>query len=476
MSDLSYQVRAPLGLELTDGSNVTITSWSLKSIDYPEVSDILPSKGILSIPFQGVNIRFDARFTPGDGPQELLFDGLSGRQRETLAIFYRSILSGKMASTEEIITSLDTPVDLVPMGETEEETRAGSVGKSPRALRAVMSVLFYLTLAMLVFGFVGNMIWGRLSEVRVEQARVVAPIMAHLAPEAAFVERVRVRVGDQVVQGETMIVLSNPERAGRLNGVRADVRRAIERRDEAQEMLARHMSDAGTHRATVLAAYERAVAARVLSDFLSDNRLDEVRRTWDALRDFDAGLSRFPGDFHAVRITFEDVLESREIDMSSLKRRLSAEKNAADAVNIVARADGVVTDVPVFRDQFIGRGELGVEIEEHQRRIVVGWLDETLSGDVYIGQATRMTVNDAGEMRTVTGQVSDITAGIDPLRPGKFGLVVTVMPDAASVNQSRREFRADAPVQLSILRGWSFPGAQMFADLKKSLETLLKGQ
>ncbi|MFT6225547.1 MAG: hypothetical protein ACJA1F_003412 [Paracoccaceae bacterium] len=79
-------------------------------------------------------------------------------------------------------------------------------------------------------------------------------------------------------------------------------------------------------------------------------------------------------------------------------------------------------------------------------------------------------------MRTVTGQVSDITAGIDPLRPGKFGLVVTVMPDAASVNQSRREFRADAPVQLSILRGWSFPGAQMFADLKKSLETLLKGQ
>ena len=94
MSDLSFQVRAPLGLELATGDVVRVTNWSLNSLEFPHDADVLPTQGVLSIPFQGVDIRFPVRFAPGSDERELVFEGLTGRQRETLAVFYRSILSG----------------------------------------------------------------------------------------------------------------------------------------------------------------------------------------------------------------------------------------------------------------------------------------------------------------------------------------------------------------------------------------------
>ena len=123
MSDLSFQVRAPPKLELVSGDILKVENWSLRGIEFPGNAEVLPQKAQLSIPFQGVDIQFPVPFKPADEEGWLEFDELTGRQRETLAVFYRSILSGKMASTEEVITSLDTPVDLIPMGETDEEVR-----------------------------------------------------------------------------------------------------------------------------------------------------------------------------------------------------------------------------------------------------------------------------------------------------------------------------------------------------------------
>ena len=165
MSDLSFQVRAPLGLELAPGEVVSVTCWSLNGLEFPHDTDVLPSQGVLSIPFQGVDNRIPVRFMPGGTDRELIFEGLTGRQRETLAVFYRSILSGKMASTEDIITSLDTPVDLVPMEETEEERVEDSKGKTPRILRVLWSLSLYAMVGAVVFGMLGQQIWSRLSAI-----------------------------------------------------------------------------------------------------------------------------------------------------------------------------------------------------------------------------------------------------------------------------------------------------------------------
>ena len=52
---------------------------------------------------------------------------MNSRQRETLALFYRN-LSGKMATTTDMITALDTPVDPVPMDEPKPSARASGGG------------------------------------------------------------------------------------------------------------------------------------------------------------------------------------------------------------------------------------------------------------------------------------------------------------------------------------------------------------
>ncbi|MEL7345541.1 MAG: HlyD family efflux transporter periplasmic adaptor subunit [Pseudomonadota bacterium] len=452
MSDLSFQVRAPLGLELATGDMVSVTSWSLNGIEFPSETDVLPSQGTLSIPFQGVDIRFPVRFKPGDTDRELVFEGLTGRQRETLAVFYRSILSGKMASTEDIITSLDTPVDLIPMGETDEEKSEGSKGKTPRLVRILWSLSIYAMIGAVVFGLLGQTIWSRLSIISVGQARVVAELVEHRAPTGAYVEKILVSEGDVVEQGETLVVLTRPGHNGTLTEIRADIRLAEADAAQARRALALHMEGLDDARRPFLVALERAVAARRLHDFLSDYDLSDVRRAQQALALFDAQVSQAEGDFHARREFLMDVLRQRKDVLAQLKRELSAEKSIGGAADIVALADGLVTELPVFDDQFLSRGDIAVTLEVIGPRHVVGWLDERMAAAVFPGMTAAMVANTGGKTRRIQGQVVDIVAMANPDRAGVFGLRVLVLPDAWVARDAPELLRPDAPMELALER------------------------
>ena len=212
MSDMSYQVRAPLSLEIGEGERVVIDRWSLTGISYTGKSKTKPRQGILSIPFQGVDIRFEVKLKSGSDPEWLDFDNLTGRQRETLAVFYRSILSGRMASTDEVITSLDTPVDLVPMGELEEEKVAAVGAKPPRSLRVVLNAFVFGILAFLVFGLLWTAIYDRLSGIRLQHGRIVPSVVEYRLTDDAYVEKNLVNVGDAVQIGDLLVRLENPQR------------------------------------------------------------------------------------------------------------------------------------------------------------------------------------------------------------------------------------------------------------------------
>lgn len=85
-------------------------------------------------------MRFPVRLFKQENEGLVSLEGLSGRQRETLALFYRSLLSGKMASSGDVITRLDTPVDLVPMEQTEEEQAEQPVKFTPRPIRVQFNI------------------------------------------------------------------------------------------------------------------------------------------------------------------------------------------------------------------------------------------------------------------------------------------------------------------------------------------------
>ena len=452
MSDLSFQVRAPLGLELATGDVVSVTSWSLNSLEFPHDTDVLPTQGILSIPFQGVDIRFPVRFTPGDDPRELIFEGLTGRQRETLAVFYRSILSGKMASTEDIITSLDTPVDLVPMEETEEEKAEGTKGKTPRILRVLWSLSIYALIGAVVFGMLGQQIWSRLSIISVGQARVVAELVEHPAPVGAYVERILVAEGDAVEQGDTLVVLTSPGHNGALTEIRADIKRAEADVRQARRALELHFEGLEDARRPFVEALERAIAARRIRDFLADYDLDDVRRALRALALFDAEVSQTDGDFHARRAFLMDILRQRKDELSQLKRELSAEKSVGGAADIVAMEDGVITELPVFEDQFLSRGDIALTLEVDGPRHVVGWLDEGMAAAVFPGMTATMIANSGGETRRIKGEVVEVVAMANPDRAGTFGLRVLILPAEWVERDAPELLRPDAPMELSLER------------------------
>ncbi|WP_424964803.1 HlyD family secretion protein [Dinoroseobacter sp. S375] len=452
MSDLSFQVRAPLGLELATGDVVAVAEWSLSGLQFPGDSDVLPSKGILSIPFQGVDIRFPVQFKPGAEGRELLFDGLTGRQRETLAVFYRSILSGRMASTEEVITSLDTPVDLVPMEETEEEKTVATQGKTPRSLRVVWNLLVYCLIGVVVFGLLGQQIWTRLSSIPVGQARVVAELVEHRAPTGAYVDEIRVAPGEAVRQGQTLVVLSSPGHGGTLTEIRTDLRRAEADARQSRKALALHMEGLADARRPFEAALAQTIAARRVGDFLGDHTLQDMRRAQQALALFDAEISQRADDFHARREYLQDMLRAQKDDIAQLKRELSAEKDVGGAADIVALADGIIAEIPAFEDQFLARGDMALTLEEAGPRRVIGWLDEGMAAAVYPGMIAKLTAISGGQTRQIRGVVEDVVAMANPDRAGSFGLRVSVLPADWVMRDAPELLRPDAPMELRLAR------------------------
>lgn len=455
MSDLGFQVRAPLKLTLSDGRIVTIERWSLASLHFPEDTDILPKTGSLAIPFQGIDIQFPVRFSEGSEKGELVFEDLTGRQRETLAVFYRSILSGKMASTEDVITSLDTPVDLVPMGETEDEVTQGSKGKSPRLLRIIWNVVFYVVLAATVFGLIGGQIFNRLSHVSLKHARVVAPLINLRSGEATYVDRILVAPGTQVNQGDVLVRLSNPDRNARLADIRGEIASQDERVREARAALMRHLERQDEERQPFLYAYQMAVAARTAYDFFAGRNLTDVLWAKRQLDQFDAGRSNAAGDFHDTRRTLQRFLSDRKDALGRLRRDLGIQKAAGASADILATADGVVTQIDVFPNQFLARGASVATIEENAPRVVRAWLNEARAEAVYPSMHVKVRFSDGAGTRSIAGTIDTIVATIDPDVTNEFGIIVTATLDQMDTAATRAILRPDAPVALRAVKRWS---------------------
>lgn len=449
MSDLSFQVRAPLGLELSTGERLTITDWSLQGFEFPNESDVLPKEAILSIPFQGVDIRFPIKLKRDGRDRFLAFDGLTGRQRETLAVFYRSILSGKMASTEEVITSLDTPVDLVPMEETEEEKAVATAGKSPRSLRAVFSIILYLCMGALVFYTLGSGIWGKLATVQIENARIEAEMLPHSAADRGFVKEVLVAPGSQVEQGDMLIRLTDPEGEAALEEVRSRIELIETRLEKAMETEARLAARLDGIRTQIVAALQPS--------FPSVERLLEA---------FDA---RFAPAYRDLFEAHEAVLlqvDTLDDELRRLRRERGQLRVASDALHVVAHRNGTVTELHVLEGQLLGQGEIALVLETDEARTARGWLDPSMAVAVYPGMVVTAEVASRDGPKTIRGEVSEIAAGIDPDLSPDFGMLVSVrFPDLTRA-QTRESLPHLAPVSLKAQRGWAQTLARRAEELR----------
>ncbi|MEM9912948.1 MAG: biotin/lipoyl-binding protein, partial [Pseudomonadota bacterium] len=272
-ANLDWTVQAPLLIETPQGDRVRIENWSLAGLFWPEGAVECPSTGTLSVPFQGVDICFPVRLTQDAEKALVKLEGLSGRQRETLALFYRSLLSGKMASSGEVITSLDTPVDLVPMEQTEEEQAGQPVKFVPRPLRVLFNIATYLLIATMVVGIIGNNIFTNLDRIDIQHGRVLAPMHQSFPTNGGFVQSVDVVPGQSVKAGDILLSLNDPETRAKLETADAKLTVAQNEYDRVMQALEELQRQMTSEELSV----RTAIAARIYTDVLNDGGFDDIR-------------------------------------------------------------------------------------------------------------------------------------------------------------------------------------------------------
>lgn len=452
MPDLSFKVNAPLSLLTDNGESITVDHWSLEGLTADIPKNALGQDIQLAIPFQGVTVQFPIKLKKTKTDGEYTFHNLTVRQKETLGVFYKGILSGRMAATHDVITSLDTPLDLVPMEETEEEKERGIAQTHPRILRILWNTAFYTLLALFLGGFVGQQIWKRLSYIELDHGRFVAPLTSYIAPEAAFVEEVLVTEGTDVAAGDILVRLEDPEREAQVEEVRAQIRIAQRRLKQAQDQLARHEARRTEFREDYLQTFYRKWRPLKKQDPKLLIYPRSVQTAWEAVLRFDRGEDMKPNGFYDLQRFFQNRVDEEGLELARLKRNLSNRKAATDELNIIAQVDGIVTKIPVLEGTFIKRSDIVIEVEENTARRAVGWLDDHMAGTVSIGMPAKISYSFQGQPKSIIGEIVDLTAGTDDAQPDKYGMVITIQAKDLDLLTTRKWFRHNAPTRIALKR------------------------
>ncbi|MCC6304459.1 MAG: HlyD family efflux transporter periplasmic adaptor subunit [Rhodobacteraceae bacterium] len=421
---MSFRVAAPLLVGLADGGVVQVREWSLRALYSHELEARDLAGASLSIPFQGVNIFFPVTLEPGAAAGEFLLRGLSGRQREVLALFYRNLLSGRMAAVADVITALDTPVDLVPLTETEEERAAATLGATPRPVRVVAHLVIYALLAVAVFGYLGQAVYQRLDRVPLLNARVTADEHVLGAPSAAAVGEILVVPGAVVAAGTPLMRLAAPETRQALDALAPAIARSEAELADVEMRLAAHL------------ALQAATAAGGESA---------------GGKAGDAGVALAPGDYHDVRLRLEDELRARARDLRLLETEAGRLRAVLAALDLGAPVAGRVLAIAAVPGQAVAAGTPLLTLEREGARTVDGWLPDALSGAVWIGMAAEVRLTREGRPVTLAGRVADIRAGAPPADPeGAIQLRITL--DAADDGELRGLLEPGAPVRATVRR------------------------
>lgn len=167
----SYRVQAPLLVQTGPEAFLEVRAWSPDGLIVPEGWPEEGGGGTLTIPFQGIFLSFDIDLPPALPGDIVPFSGLNGRAQELLRQFHSAIVSGRMASVDGLIRSIDRPVDLVPMTQTEED--GGRVPtRPPRRLgRTLRALALYGALGVLLWTALWSHAWDKLTTLPLQSGR-----------------------------------------------------------------------------------------------------------------------------------------------------------------------------------------------------------------------------------------------------------------------------------------------------------------
>ncbi len=422
-------VIAPLILVLSDGTRLVARRWWLGGISDTVLAGHELGGARLEIPFQGIDVGFGVELEAMEPEGPWLFRNLTGRQREALGLFYQNLLTGKMAATEEVITALDTPVDLIPMGETAQEQANGQAHAKPRVLRVVLNIAWYVGLFCLLVGFLGSLAWSKIEGIALSHARVYAERQELRAPREGYLERIAPVLG-QVDEGTILARLDDPEVAAALADTEARIESLEAAIAEERDRLDLHLSTREEVRERLERLYSDAAMAR-----------------------FDAGISMRPGDYNAQRTGMETRLRGLESDLARSTSELRDLRRQLTSMQIPAPAQGQIAEWLAEDGRYMRVGDTLAVFETNAPRVVRGWLDARAAGSVRPGMQADIGVPGNAGTTWIAGRVTTVEAGANPAEPDRYGLIVTIGATGMDANETRTRLRFNAPLEVVVKRG-----------------------
>jgi multidrug efflux pump subunit AcrA (membrane-fusion protein) len=331
-----------------------------------------------------------------------------------------------MAATDDIITALDTPVDLVPMGETQEEKAAGLAKVKPRSMRIVLNLLWYVGLVIFLIGFLGSLVWNKVEGITLSHARVYAERTELRAPGEGYLQ-IETGILDTVIEGAPLARLFAPETDLSLDEALQRVAVLQDRIAAGRGRLELHNSMLKEVRASVARLYSRA-----------------------ALERFDAGMSIRLGDHNDQRSRLEQELHGFESDFDRAIAELRRLQQLRRFAQITAPTPGQVVEWLVEDQQFVRAGDVVATFEADGPRVARGWMNDRMATSLNLGMEAEISLQIEGATRVLTGRVVEVEAGVNPAAPDQFGIIVTVAVSGISIEDSRTMMRFNAPVEVVV--------------------------
>jgi multidrug resistance efflux pump len=326
-----HRVTAPLFFRLGKGPEVRARDWSLGGIrvdDYPEALPGLGEEVELSVklPFQGFDIAFDskaqvARVEPEIKSFAVEFVDLSERARLLMMHFIEDLVRGVMSPVGDAIQRIDLPV--TPVSAEPDPKPKNLAPERSLSIRQSAWVSLYALLGFVVFGYTALVLYSNVFRMEVQTAVVAAPIVRVAAQGDGEIPVVRVRAGDKVTGGETVIYFSDFELEKEIDLAKLRIQ---EKEAGLNRLLARRAAELET-----MTEYASVDLKNIEQSKIDVEALAAEERAARSRRDRLAGLGKQGYATRAAVEEAESFLSAARARLESKKVELREQMRLADA-------------------------------------------------------------------------------------------------------------------------------------------------
>ena len=470
-------VSAPLFVELSDGQRIRAFEWSLGGLRVVNAGPGVPQPGAtetlkLLLPFQGFEISFLANAHiieshPQQGSFAAEFIDLGERERGLLCHFLDELVRGSMTPVEDTIQRIDVPVAPVPL-EPQSVAETSGAAKARSANPGIMTAL-YASLGLVVFGYLGLLLYSNLVRFEVDNARLTVEAERLVALGEGHLRRTPLTVGASVKSGDVLAYVDDNQLEREI-----DLAGLAVRESEAKVQLLQRQTGLDQQRTPI------GARARLELDSLSARIAaaeQEVRR-FAAMPRTAVNTLRLE-EARKKLLSYQKTVESKQIDLTPfdaqiiktsqdlefVRQRLKVLTSHRERLAVRAPFDGIVVNLPHGDHSTVRKGDVVAVVEPRTVPAITAMLSPSDVMRIGLGEQARIYLPSSGAFMkarvTLIDRLGDPAQGNERLQATVHGGLqlgwsrVELQVNDPEILQDRTIYRSGLPVVVQFQRRWA---------------------